>query len=194
MQCPKDFDELKGITPKCTPRCKLNYYKSKKAILGCSNPNTKSWKRKTYIKSWKAKCGRGYAVKPFTTKVCLEKCPIPTIGSTCKMHYPCNDKHFTGKHLNKYCQPKSRKKRWHRSSCDKYGVAARIDISNNCMKKCLPGEKETPVGLCVEPEGRTYISPADVIDMIASEFIFTVEESIHLFVFSAHVYCLFVHP
>jgi hypothetical protein len=189
MQCPKYFDEVKGIIPKCRPQCKLNYYQSKRNLAGCSNPKMYSISRSPYTKPKKSKCKSGWSLKPFT-RTCLKKCPSGTSpsGSSCKGHSKCNTRDFSPTLHNKSCKPKSRSKRSHRSSCGKYGVPARIDIANNCMKKCLPGEGETPVGLCVKP-GKLRVSPADVFDLIAGEFnSFTVEIASHANLFWTHAF------
>ena len=56
------------------------------------------------------------------------------------------------------------------------------------MKKCLPGEGETPVGLCVKPV-YLRVSPADVVDLIAGEFnSFTVEIAFHANLFWTHAF------
>lgn len=37
------------------------------------------------------------------------------------------------------------------------------------MKKCLPGEGETPIGLCVK-KGKLVFSIADIVDLLAAFF------------------------
>ena len=184
MQCPKDHDEVKGIIPKCRPQCGLNYYKSKKNTVGaCSNPNMEKLARNKYLKPKKSRCKNGWFLMPFT-RYCYQIC-LPgwsSKGDYCVGHKSCNTKHFIPMIFNKNCKPRTKTKRWHRSSCAKYKKPARINIANDCMKNCEPGEGETPIGLCVEFQ-YDEISPAEVIDFIASELVhlFMVKEAFHDF-------------
>ena len=105
----------------------------------------------------------------------MQHCPSGTWPSgltKCQGYHACNSQKgfsaFPGS-KNKFCRPPRRNKKSHRTSCAKYGVPARIDFFNNCMKKCLPGEGETPIGLCVK-KGELVFSIADIVDLLAGEF------------------------
>ena len=159
------------MPPKCKPTCRSLHRYSKLKIDGCTNENKRVYRRQEKRKSRKS-CKKSYGSSYkhiFGTKICRKECASGYQQTTkdCTKYYSCPSG-FTGKKGNKFCKRKTSNKRSHPATCEGYGVAARIDISNNCMQKCLPGEGETPVGLCVKP-GELVFSISDIVDLIAGE-------------------------